>query len=85
MKRKSIKKLYLDLFGQVVITKFDVYIWVCVTTRTRFLGKRFDWYVKNYNVVAKVESAKRTNQWPDIVDEYYDKYDAIHKMPMAAA
>jgi hypothetical protein len=77
MKRKSIKKRYLDLFGQVVITEFDLYVWVCVITRTRFLGKRYAWYVKNYNVAAKVESAKLNNQWSRIVDEFHEKYTDI--------
>lgn len=71
----------LDLFGEVIITHHDIFMWVCVITYARFLGRHYDWYVQNYAVVSKIENCKRAGQWLQIVQEYHEKYAAVYKEP----
>ena len=78
--KKIVKKTTLDpvfdLFGEVVVTLYDLYMWVCVVTRGRFLGRlrRYEWYVQNWNVADKVKRYKLNNQFSEIEAEYIEKY-----------
>lgn len=48
----------LDLFGEVPITHDDLRAWVAAVPRIDPDSWRFDWYLKNWNVVDKVRAAK---------------------------
>lgn len=81
MKRKSKKTLKnpaLDLFGEVIITKNDVLMWVSVVTRGRYTlrSKRFDWYVQEWDVVGKVRRFKLAGLFADIEQQYLMTYAA---------
>lgn len=80
MKRKSIKKAKItsidpifDLFGDVIVTHFDLYIWVAVITKGRFLGnlKRYNQYIDTWNVAYKVKRSKLNGSFKNVVSEYY--------------
>ena len=91
MKRKSkqfIKKTtnnpIYDLFGEIIVTLHDVYVWVCVATRGRFLGrqKRYDYYVKTWDVVYKVRNYKKLGLFDDFLLEFIEKYDGQAWQPL---
>lgn len=71
--KKTTNDPNFDLFGEVIVTLFDVYIWVAVITKGRFLGnlKRYNHYVENWNVANKVQRAKINGVFAHIVQEYY--------------
>ena len=71
------KKPYLDLFGEVIITHDEVFLWVDVTTKGKFLGLRFDWYVKNYNVIDKIKTIKQRFY---SLDTYFERLQALEKL-----
>ena len=48
----------LDLFGQVIVTTRDVEAWLVAVPRIDPTSRRAAFYVKDYNVVGKIESAK---------------------------
>jgi hypothetical protein len=90
MKRKSkrfVKKTtiepFYDLFGDVIVTLFDIYMWVSVITHGRFLGnmRRYNHYVKNWNVAYKVANAKKVGFFEQIENEYFNEYHSTVWMP----
>lgn len=80
MKRKSIKNSLgypipreFDLFGESSITIDELNLWVeSITVFTRH-SPRFDWYVKNWDVVNKIKVAKKRYH---TLDEYF-RQDAL--------
>lgn len=81
-KKTTIEPIY-DLFGEVIVTLFDIYIWVSVITRGRFLGNlnRYNHYVKNWNVASKVANYKKQGLFTQIEREYFKEYHAKAWLP----
>ena len=82
VKKTTIEPIY-DLFGEVIVTLFDIYIWVSVITKGKFLGnmRRYDHYVKNWNVAYKVAYAKKAGGFEQIEREYFSEYHSITWRP----
>lgn len=75
MKRKSNKNklcypvpFEFDLFGESSITIDEVVLWVETVTIYDRNSPRFDWYVKNWEVVEKI---KRTKQKFNSIEAYF--------------
>ena len=49
----------LDLFGEVPVTWEEVYEWCDNNPRISSTPWRRDWYIKNYNVIFKIQREKR--------------------------
>ena len=64
-----------DLFGEVPVTWDEVYAW-CEHV-AGITGWRRDWYIRNWNVIAKVQRAK--------ADGSFDKIIATTDTPHAGA
>lgn len=84
IKKTTIEPIY-DLFGEVIVTIFDIYIWVSVITRGRFLGNlaRYNHYVQNWNVAYKVANYKKQGLFTQIEREYFTEYHAKAWQPPA--
>lgn len=48
-----------DLFGEVVVTHDDVIAWCKAVPKIEPTSWRFNWYVKNWDVVNKIRWHKR--------------------------
>lgn len=62
-----------DLFGDVIVTLFDIYMWVAVITKGRFLGNlnRYNHYVEFWDVAYKVKMSKINGFFEQVRREYY--------------
>lgn len=65
MKRKSIKNTFnypvpyeFDLFGETSVTISEVDLWMARVPKMDRTSPRFDWYVKNWSVVEKIQRVK---------------------------
>lgn len=47
-----------DLFGEIPVTLDEVYAW-CDRVASHLSPERRDWYISNWNVVGKIQQAKR--------------------------
>ena len=58
-----------DLFGEVVVTQDDLFIWVTVTApRWIYSQRAYNNYVRDWNVADKVRHSKRIGEWAVICD-----------------
>jgi hypothetical protein len=60
----------LDLFGEVVVTWPEVYAWIEAVAGIARDSPRADYYVRAWNVAAKVASAKLDGTYDDILRSY---------------
>jgi hypothetical protein len=74
---RPVKKSYLfyqpalDLFGDVVITNADVFLWVStVAPRWTYSERAFSNYVRGYSVADKVRAAKLSGHWQSVVNRH---------------
>lgn len=77
MRGKAQTKPYLDLFGEVIVTHDEVFLWVDVTTKGKFSGLRLNWYVKNYNVIDKIKTIKQRFY---SLETYFERLQALEKL-----
>jgi hypothetical protein len=85
--KKIVKKTTIDpifdLFGDVIVTYFDVYMWVAVITHGRFLGNanRYHYYVENWNVAYKVKQYKQRGLFKTIESDFIANFEGISWLP----
>ena len=62
----------VDLFGDVVVTHEDVFLWVAaVAPRWLSPQRSFNNYVRGYNVAGKVRAAKLNGTFHDTINDIY--------------
>jgi hypothetical protein len=60
-----------DLFGDVVVTDADVFLWVStVAPRWIHSERAFSNYVRGYSVADKVRAAKLSGHWQSVVNRH---------------
>lgn len=66
----------LDLFGEVIVTRDDIYDWVAAVSPVHLGERGFDLYVQRYNVAGKVRAAKLAGHFDTIVAQRRPPYHA---------
>lgn len=57
----------LDLFGHMPVTRADVRLWLLRVARLDPDSPRAAYYVKVWNVTAKIAAAKSAGAWPPTI------------------
>ncbi len=78
-KSKRIKNNYpvpyaFDLFGETSVTISEVDLWMQKAPKMDRSSPRFDWYVKNWDVVGKIKRVKAEYM---TLEDYFDRLSAI--------
>ncbi len=63
-----------DLFGETSVTISEVDLWMQKVPKMDRSSPRFDWYIKNWDVVGKVKSVKVEYM---TLESYFDYLSAI--------
>ncbi len=58
-----------DLFGQIIVTVLDLRAWLIAVPRMDPDSHRCAWYIRAYDVVAKIRAAKAAGTFDDLVQE----------------
>lgn len=61
---RAVRPVSQDLFGQIAVTEADIALWVCAEVRLDPGSWRVAWYVRAYDVIGKIRTAKAAGQWP---------------------
>lgn len=56
-----------DLFGQVPVTLADVLAWMLAVPGIAPTSTRFAWYVRGYQVIEKIQAAKRAGTFDQVI------------------
>ncbi|MFZ6732227.1 hypothetical protein ACO0LG_09925 [Undibacterium sp. Ji42W] len=66
-----------DLFGEVVVTENDLFLWVsAVSPRWLTPERSYRNYLRTYNVVGKVQAAKLRGTFDETVEDVYRPWHA---------
>lgn len=65
----------LDLFGEIIITQTDLFLWVqAVSPRNLYNERTYNNYLRSYDIAGKVRTAKQYGTFDRIV---YDRLERV--------